>query len=137
MVEEINKTIWLLWFQGWDNAPLLVKQARKSWELHNNNWNIIYLDNNNLKTYLGNEADFLLERDDILLATKADYIRLLLLHKYGGVWADANVFCLQPLDNWIHMILDNIGVWMYHGYSLRVGISQGCAVWFIAAYKGN
>jgi len=45
MVDEtINKTIWMLWFQGWESAPWLIQNARKSWEIHNTNWNIIFLD---------------------------------------------------------------------------------------------
>lgn len=30
-----------------------------------------------------------------------DYIRINLLIKYGGVWIDYNVFCVQPLDSWL------------------------------------
>jgi hypothetical protein len=137
MVDEtINKTIWMLWFQGWESAPWLIQNARKSWEIHNTNWNIIFLDEKNIYNYLDN-IDFIMKRPDIHLATKADYIRLALLSKYGGVWVDANVVCLQALDKWIHKALDTVGVWMYHGNSLRVTLDKGCAVWFIASLKSN
>ena len=26
------KTIWMLWYQGWENAPELVKRCRRSWQ---------------------------------------------------------------------------------------------------------
>jgi hypothetical protein len=134
--EDINKTIWILWFQGWADAPWTVQNAKKSWEIHNPDWNIVFLDEKNIYDYLDN-IDFIMNRRDVALATKADYIRLALLSKYGGIWTDANVFCLQPLNDWIHMALDTVGVWMYHGYSLKVGVEKGCAVWFIASLKGN
>lgn len=134
--KNINKTIWMLWLQGWAVAPWVVQNARKSWEIHNTDWNIVFLDEKNIYDYLDN-IDFIMDRTDISLPTKADYIRLALLSKYGGVWTDANVFCLKPLDEWIHMALDTVGVWMYHGNSLRVTLDKGCAVWFIASLKGN
>ena len=47
----LNKTIWLLWLQGWDNAPWLVKEVAKSWQLNNPDWKIRLLTNQNIKFY--------------------------------------------------------------------------------------
>lgn len=136
-MEDFNKTIWLLWFQGWDDAPWIVQQAKQSWEIHNPEWNIVLLDANNIKEYL-EDADYIMDpKKGVHFATRADIIRLALLYKYGGVWADANVFCMKPLEYWIYSCIMPVGVWMYHGYSLRVGVMNGCAVWFIASIKGN
>ena len=32
---EIPKRIWILWEQGWDNAPYLQKQVAQSWRCYN------------------------------------------------------------------------------------------------------
>ena len=45
------KTIWILWFQGFENAPQVVKTCLKSWKRYNSDWNIIELDENNLEKY--------------------------------------------------------------------------------------
>jgi len=37
------------------NAPNVVKKCSLSWKLHNSNWNIIVLDDNNLKDYINIE----------------------------------------------------------------------------------
>ena len=34
-------TIYILWFQGFDNAPLLVKNCVQSWKHYNPDWNIV------------------------------------------------------------------------------------------------
>lgn len=43
-----GKTIWLLWMQGWDNAPWIIQQVRKSWELLNPKWNVELVSSDNL-----------------------------------------------------------------------------------------
>ena len=45
-IEISGKSIFLLWFQGWDeNIPWVVKKVKESWELHNPDWNIVLLSN--------------------------------------------------------------------------------------------
>ena len=34
-VDELPKRIWILWEQGWDNAPYLQKQVAQSWRCYN------------------------------------------------------------------------------------------------------
>ena len=41
-----------------------------------------------------------------LLQAKSDVIRVLLLHKYGGVWADATLCMTEGLEPWLHMDVD-------------------------------
>lgn len=48
----LNKTILVLWFQGWDNAPLLVRQVAESWEINNPDWNVEYVTLDNLHKYV-------------------------------------------------------------------------------------
>jgi len=39
-----EKNIYLLWLQGWKNAPILQKKVLGSWIEHNSDWNIVKLD---------------------------------------------------------------------------------------------
>ena len=40
------------------------------------------------------------------MQAKSDVIRVLLLHKYGGVWADATLCMTEGLEPWLHMDAD-------------------------------
>ena len=46
------KNIFICWFQGFDNAPEIVKNCLKSWYHYNPDWNIIEIDDNSLKKYM-------------------------------------------------------------------------------------
>lgn len=56
-------------------------------------------------------------------------VRLRLLSRYGGVWADATILCFAPLDSWVYPAVRPVGLWMYHG---RDNCSS-LASWFIVA----
>ena len=96
----IPRTIWILWEQGFESAPLIVKECVKSWQTKNPTWTVQLLDANNIGSFISME--FLQENKSFMpLALKSDFIRLALLKEYGGVWADSTIFCKEPIDNWI------------------------------------
>ena len=99
----MNKTIFILWFQGFENAPEVVKTCLKSWKRYNNDWKIIELDENNLKKYI--DLDNIIndiKNKEITLTHKADIIRIYLLKKYGGLWVDSTLYCNRPLNEWLN-----------------------------------
>lgn len=99
-----NKTIYLLWFSGFENAPTIVKKCKASWIHYNPTWNVVLLDNMTLPQHLSRAklAKSIPNRATMNPAHVADIIRLLLLERYGGIWADATSFCNRPLDDWIY-----------------------------------
>jgi len=97
---KIPKTIWFMWFQGLENAPDVVKRCYDSWRYRNPDWNLVFLDETNYRHYV--DVEEVLNSDNhIEVQAKADIIRVNLLARYGGVWADATCFCCQPLDDWL------------------------------------
>lgn len=94
------KNIFILWFQGFENAPEVVKRCVESWMYYNKDWNIILLDNSNINNYIS-EGHYVFEKKQLEYYEKSDIIRLELLKKYGGVWADSTLFCNKPLDEWL------------------------------------
>ena len=92
------KTIYILWFQGFQNAPNVIKKCVDSWKYYNIDWKIVLLDNTNLYNYV--EIDNYINKQ-ILPCHLSDIIRSILLCKYGGVWADATTFCNKPLNDWL------------------------------------
>jgi hypothetical protein len=107
-----KNTVWLLWLSGWDTAPWLVQHAAESWRFHNPGWNIEYVTAANLEDFVHIPY---VHDSHISPQARSDIIRLHLLSKHGGVWADATVLCMQPLDTWVDSMLQPAGFWMYHG----------------------
>jgi Capsular polysaccharide synthesis protein len=133
----LNKTIWLLWLQGWDNAPWLIKQVAESWEINNPDWNIEYVTLDNLHKYV-HDIDYIYdETKKIEAPAKSDIIRLSLLKNHGGVWADATMLCMQPLSSWTPEAVECAGLWMYHGNGAGMDAKNGPASWFIISEKNS
>lgn len=63
---------------------------------------------------------------------RADLLRLDLLTKHGGVWADATTFCMQPLDDWLPPNLES-GFFAF----CRPRPERILSSWFLAGEPGN
>jgi len=133
----LNKTIWLLWLQGWNDVPWLVKQVAESWEINNPGWKVEYLTLDNLCEYI-HDIDYIYdESKGITSQAKSDIIRLSLLKNHGGVWADATMLCMQPLDVWAEEAVKPAGLWMYHGHGGGMHCKSGPASWLIVCESNS
>lgn len=126
----MNKIIWLLWLQGWDSVPTVVRFAEKSWSIHNPEWTIVRLDSSNLAAYMDTH---ILTTHKPSPQASSDIVRLQVLAAYGGVWADATLVCMRPLDGWIDSALKPCGFWMYHGRDK----GRGPCSWFMVSRPGS
>lgn len=129
-IEVPGKTIWLLWYQGWKDAPYAVRAVAKSWKFHNPTWNVVHLSKHNIRSYLHVEY---LDDGHVSVQAKSDIIRLHLLAKYGGVWADSTMLCFTSLDTWIYKALEPQGLWAYSYGDEHNG--KGIGVWLMIAVK--
>ena len=94
-----NSPIWVCWWQGAGSAPLIVKKCIESIKGNNKKRPVHIIDQDNYDKFL-DIPDYILElvRDGkIRLANLADYMRVALLSKYGGLWIDATVFCSKEV----------------------------------------
>ena len=108
------KRIFLYWAQGWNQAPELVLRVRDTWAFHNPHWEVVTLDDANLSQWI--DVPTITSRpENLTVQAASDVIRMNLLHRYGGVWADATMLCARPLDEWVDAALAPEGFWMYHG----------------------
>ncbi len=96
----MTKTLWTYWHQGWRNAPEHVSLCLRSWSHHNPGWRIEALDAESVRQFATLDAVDI-GRPDISMQKRSLFIRLELLRRHGGVWADATVYCWQPLDSWL------------------------------------
>ncbi len=127
----LPRTIYFLWYQGLDQAPLVVRKCLELWKEKNPSWEIVVLDRDSLGCHVRLEVP-----DDKLARLEknhlADLVRVYLLAGHGGVWVDATVYCMRPLDEWLHECMGS-GFFCFH----RPGPDRLISSWFLAAAKGN
>lgn len=101
------RKIYILWLQGFNNSPPLVKKCVESWKVYNPDWEIIKIDETNIKDYINLEKYIpCIDKKNITSPSLSDIIRIGLLKKYGGLWVDSTVFCNKPLDDWLGDYVD-------------------------------
>lgn len=128
---QLPKTIWMLWFQGMDQAPYIVRKCYDSWVERNQGWDVVFLDKDLLAKFRA-EGRLTPESAGLSLQQASDLIRLGLLAEYGGVWADATSFCVRPLDEWLFPKLES-GFFAF----ARPGRDRILSSWFLAAERDN
>lgn len=97
---KINKTIWICWFQGMENAPCLVKKCYESVQKNvSRDFDIIVITQKNLNEYIVLPKFIIdkVKKGIISLTHLSDIIRAELLYQYGGGWIDATVFCSRKV----------------------------------------
>lgn len=132
MEMSFKQRIWLFWFQGFDNAPLLVQKCRDSVLKFHSNCEVVILDQNNLADYI-DIPDYIVEKHErgIIHHTQfSDYVRIALLAKHGGIWIDSTTLLTDNLPDYIL----NADLFSYKVLPLgKVSASS----WFVAAKPGN
>lgn len=126
---KVPKIIWMMWLQGFDNAPHAVKECYNSWVAYNPDWQVILLDEHNFLDYV-DVQDVLASDNNMQIQARADIIRINLLAEYGGVWADATCFCRKPLGSWIDEYTKS-GFFAFHKPS-KLKLMDN---WFMASHQ--
>ena len=126
---NIPKRLFIYWHQGWKGAPDIVKRCAATWQEHNSGWDINLLDAKTItdKVNLPPAAKTL----NLPLPALSDVIRICLLKKYGGVWADATLWCVRPLDDWLEAACVPSGFFAYD----KPGPGRPISSWFLAASR--
>lgn len=124
----IPKRIWFLWLQGIEKAPAVVRACLESWRHWNPDWQIEVLDWSRLETFLPDAAYVGDRWSRMHAAALSDLVRINLLNRYGGVWADATCLCRKPLDVWLPDVAQ-VGFFAFS----RPAEDRLVASWFLAA----
>lgn len=128
----LPKIIWMLWHQGWDKAPAIAHAARRNWARCNPGWELRALDQASLAAFLPQATlDFIYGKPKEQ-ESMANLVRMELLYRHGGVWADATAFCMRPLDDWLPAAMPT-GFFAFD----RPGPDRMLATWFLAAQPQN
>ena len=123
----------MYWEQGFENLKIpLNKLCIYGWKKLNPDWDIRILDKKSVLKYFPELANF----NHLTIQTKSDLIRIKLLNKYGGVWADASTLPMKPLTNNIDNIDNGTGVFFYR-YNPPSKNNHYISNWFIIAKQPN
>ena len=104
--QEIPKKVW----QTWHTSAILLgdeeRERARTWEERNPQYQYELLTDHGAESYvLHHFAHDPLIRDTFLNLTdkilRADFMRYIVLAAEGGVYADLDVVCQEPIDSWI------------------------------------
>lgn len=98
-IKQDNAPIWVCWWDGVDQAPILVQKCINSIKTNANNHPVYVITKENYMEYL-EVPNFIFDKvvnGNMKLAHFADYLRVCLLEKYGGLWLDATIYCSEKL----------------------------------------
>lgn len=129
---DVTRVVWMLWLQGWDRAPELVRSCAQTWRRLNPGWTVRLLDRAALADVLPDDALAHVAGKTLEPEAWSDVVRLELLARYGGVWVDATVYCLRPLDEWLPPRL-TAGFFAFE----RPVPDRMLSSWFLAAVQGS
>lgn len=111
----------------------MINACMQTWRKHNCGWEIRALDSTDIFDVLkGDQLISLVAEKDLPPEAFSDVVRIALLQRYGGVWADSSCYCLKPLDEWLHEELPN-GFFAF----IRPGPDRMLSSWFLAAAENN
>ena len=104
--QEIPKKVW----QTWHTSAILLgdeeRERARTWQEKNPHYQYELLTDHGAESFVRRHfADAPLIRDTFLNLTdkilRADFMRYLVLAAEGGVYADLDVVCQEPIDTWI------------------------------------
>ncbi|MBR7928196.1 capsular polysaccharide synthesis protein [Aerococcaceae bacterium zg-ZUI334] len=127
--------VWVMWLQGMDNAPKIVKKCYESLMCNLPNKQIILLTEQNYRDYVA-FPDYIQNKIDKGIITRthmSDLLRLELLNQYGGTWIDATVFLSsRSIPN--YMFQSDLFLFQ----NLKPGLNgqpRSVSTWFITAQR--
>ena len=92
-----TKIMWGFWDSGLEGMPDTCRYAIKSWEVHNPNWKIIILDDNNYQEYVS-VSDLPTTFFSLKVQHRSDLLRIAVLLRYGGAYMDASTLVFKSFD---------------------------------------
>lgn len=99
-----EKVIWSAWFQGVENRPPLVNLCFERWTKLNPSYQLRVVDFSETQHVL---SKFQIDCSTISPAALSDILRLHLLLNEGGIWTDASVLPVLPLNEWLTLDSDH------------------------------
>ena len=130
---QLPRTIWTCWLQGWDAAPAVCQASLASWRRQNPDWQVVALHDDKLGDVLPPAPVRAIQALQGPPEIRTNLLRLELLSRYGGVWADATTICARPLSSWLPAQMES----GFFAFSFPPQIDRPLASWFMASIPGG
>ncbi len=97
---SIEKNIFIFWWDGFENAPQIVKKCFDSVCKYHPDSKVIGIDKNNYKDFTDIHPEIIrdFEKDKISVQTFSDILRFNLLKNNGGIWIDSTILFLSEFN---------------------------------------
>lgn len=124
-----GKRIWLMWLQGENEAPKLVKTCINSIKEENKNAIVQVITKENVRNYIDvpDRLQRLFDDGKVSATHYSDYCRVALLSKYGGIWIDSTMFMTRSIPD---------DVFKHKFYSIRASNPRK-EIMSVARYRWN
>lgn len=136
--ERKPKIAWVIWLQGIDHAPEMVRMCIASQKSSLPDYEFHFVSETNYKEWitLPRHIEEKRGRGIIPDAQFSDLLRLALLVRYGGLYMDATVLCTgfgneRLHTRWTEIELAGLFIFRYFRHGERV--AHGLSNWFISA----
>lgn len=96
----MEDTIWICWLQGEKEMPDVIRLCYNSVKKMVGSKIVQLLTFDNIHDFvkIPDSINLKLKNKEISLTHFADYLRILLLKTYGGLWLDASIYVSRPID---------------------------------------
>ena len=97
------RRVWILWWQGYDQAPELVKNCIASANKYFKDNKIVVISKDNYQDFISIDKVIIkkFESGMISHAQLSDIFRLNLLSQYGGIWADSTLMFTNEIPDYV------------------------------------
>lgn len=92
----IPKVVYTYWNSK--QLPPIATHCIETWKRLNPDFQIVVVNPDYVFTHMNPPRSFL----TMIPQWQADWVRINLLAKHGGVWMDATIYCFKKLDSWIN-----------------------------------
>jgi hypothetical protein len=98
---QYSDKIWQLWYQGYDNAPVIVKKCIESVNEFSNGQEAVLLNEKNIEHYISIPGYIYdkKKKGQISNVNFSDLLRACLLAQHGGTWCDSTILLTDTLKH--------------------------------------
>jgi mannosyltransferase OCH1-like enzyme len=106
MAMDVPKIIWQTHEYKFDNLPEHLKKISKTWTNINPGWEYIYHDRYQREAVVERYPDLFKLYKKFSRVYQSEIWRFIVTYEHGGVYADMDSICIQPLDYMLKNIND-------------------------------
>lgn len=131
----LPKQIWTFWHDS--HPPQVVRECIAGWQRLNPDYQITLVTRDSIGQYINNLPTNFTE---VHITKQADWLRLALLEKYGGIWLDSSILLTQSLDSWLSRYSSESNNSFIGFYLARHNTDASSPLlenWFLAAKQGD